>query len=139
MVPSSPPVDPCLVGRVIARAAMVVLLAGAALAAQVPARFSLGDARERVRQVQGAPDLIERLTSQGVEHWSYDGASVTFDATSGRVVEWNDVRGALRIALRPAHDSRDSALTLGAPLTEVARMFGTPWAITRDVARRQMY
>lgn len=118
---------------------MFVLLAAAALAAQVPARFSLGDARERVRQVQGAPDLIERLTSQGVEHWSFDGATVTFDASTGRVVEWNDRRGTLRATLRPAHDSRDSALTLGAPLTEVARMFGTPWAITRDASRKQMY
>jgi hypothetical protein len=136
---SSSPVDPSLVGRVMARAAMFVLLAGAALAAQVPARFSLGDARERVRQVQGAPDLIERLTSQGVEHWSFDGATVTFDAATGRVVEWNDMRGTLRATLRSAHDSRDSALTLGAPLTEVARMFGTPWAITRDATRRQMY
>ncbi|MBC7897677.1 MAG: caspase family protein [Cytophagaceae bacterium] len=139
MVSSSSSIDPSLVGRVIARAAMVVLLFGAALAAQVPARFSLGDPRERVRQVQGVPDLIERFPSQGVEHWTFGGATVTFDGATGQVVEWNDMRGTLRATLRSAHDSRDSALTLGAPLTEVARMFGTPWAITRDGARKQMY
>ena len=135
------PSDSSLPGRHIARAAVVVLLAGAVLAAQVPTRFSLGDGRERVRQIQGPPDVVERLASQGVEHWSWDdgGATVTFDGVTGRVVGWNDRRHLLRVALRTGHTTRDSAIALGAGLAEVARLIGTPWAVTRDLARGHMY
>lgn len=127
-----------LLNRFPARGVLLGVCAVAVLSAQTQARFSLGDTRDRVRQVQGAPQLIERLTSQGVEHWTYDGASVTFDAASGRVVEWNNIRGVLRVTLA-AGRSRDSALTLSTPLSSVARLLGTPWAITRDGPRRHMY
>ncbi|MCC6319664.1 MAG: caspase family protein [Gemmatimonadaceae bacterium] len=131
--------DPAVAGRLIARAASFLLLAGAALAAQVPSGFSLGDGRERVRQVQGSADLVERLASQGVEHWSFDGATVTFDLATGRVIEWNDPRRVLRVALRSTPGTRDSVLALGAGIGDIARLFGTPWAVTRDGTRRQMY
>ena len=67
---SPPRADHLIAPRLVARAATAVLLAAVALAAQVPARFTLGDSRERVRQVQGSPDVIERLPSLGAEIWS---------------------------------------------------------------------
>ncbi|MGQ0648333.1 MAG: caspase family protein [Gemmatimonadaceae bacterium] len=138
MAPSSSQ-DMSFAGRMIVRAASVVLLAGAALAAQVPSRFTLGDLRERVRQIQGTPTVIERLYSLGVEHWVYDGASVTFDPATGRVVEWNDPQRTLRTTLRGEHHTQESTVTLGSDLGDVARLVGTPWAVTRDADRRHLY
>ncbi len=138
MLPSNSLANPN-VRRFLALATLLTLLAAAALNAQSQRRFSLGDTRELVRQVQGAPDLIERLASQGVEHWSFNDATVTFDFNTGRVVEWNNMRGTLRATLPSARSLHEPALSLGAQLSQVARLFGTPWAITRDGARKQMY
>lgn len=125
--------------RIVARAAVLPLVCAAALAAQVPARFSLGDLREKVRQVQGPPQVIERLASQGLEHWRYEGASVTFDPTTGRVVAWHDPRRALKLSLRTEHHTRDTLVALGTDLGDVARLLGTPWAITRDARGQTLY
>ena len=94
----------------VSQAALTLLLAAVALAAQVPQRWTLGDSRERVRQVQGPPDLIERLTSLNREVWSYRTSSVTFDPHTGHVVEYVDADRLARslglgpAALRPAAD-----------------------------------
>jgi hypothetical protein len=122
----------------VARAAMVLLGLAAVVAAQVPLRFTLDDVREQVRQAQGPPNLVERLYSLGIERWSWGTASVTFDPATGRVTGWHDPRRALRATLRPSQRARDSVLTLGMPLGDVARLFGTPWAITPGTARGQL-
>ena len=101
-IPLGPPgniSDSRLAPRLVTRAAMVLILGSAALMAQSPTRFTLGDSRERVRSVQGTPAVIERLTSLGVEHWVYGDASVTFEPRTGRVVEWTDPARRLRVFL----------------------------------------
>ncbi|MCC6931524.1 MAG: caspase family protein [Gemmatimonadaceae bacterium] len=129
-------------GRVVARSAIALLLGGVALAAQVPQRWTLGDSRERVRQVQGAPDLVERLTSLGKEIWSYRSSSVTFDPRTGHVVEYTDAEGALKVVMAPRGSTgapSRGALALGSSRDAVLRRFGTPWAYTRDPSRRYAY
>lgn len=128
--PHPTPGSPAFTGWMVARATMVLLALAAVLAAQVQVRFTLGDTRERVRQVQGNPTLIERLYSIGIERWSWGTATVTFDPGSGQVVGWHDPGRALRTMLRPSQRARDSVISLGMPIGDVARLFGTPWAIT---------
>ena len=158
--------DSRIAPRLVARAAMVLVLFSAVLMAQDPTRFTLGDSRERVRSVQGTPEVIERLTSLGVEHWVYGDASITFEPRTGRVVEWTDPARRLRVFLprlapapapspttSPAPSTMRSpvpslvpstvrpsvsspALSLGDSRDEVMRRFGTPWAYTRDASHR---
>ncbi len=138
--PSSPRSDHLAPPRLVARAATAILLATVALAAQVPARFTLGDSRERVRQVQGNPEVIERLPSLDTEVWSYGNSTVKFDPRTGHVVEYIDGDRRLRIALLPrtklpaerAVAERGAVLSLGASRDEVLRAYGVPWAYTRD-------
>ncbi len=144
---ASPP--PTIAGRgaparVVAQAAMAILLAAIGLAAQAPARFTLGDSRERVRQVQGSPEVIERLASLGTEVWSYGASTVKFDPRTGHVVEYVDGERRLKITLAPrgtparTHPNT-SPLTLGESRDLVVRRFGTPWAYTRDADARHAY
>lgn len=136
----SPRTDHLATPRIVARAATALLLATVALAAQVPARFTLGDSRERVRQVQGNPEVIERLPSLGTEVWSYGNSSVKFDPRTGHVVEYIDGDRRLRVSLVPrgkvaperAAAERRAVLTIGASRDEVLRAYGVPWAYTRD-------
>ncbi|MFN8665849.1 MAG: caspase family protein [Gemmatimonadaceae bacterium] len=134
--------------RMVARAAIALLLGGVALAAQAPKapqRWTLGDSRERVRQVQGAPELVERLTSLGKEIWSYRTSSVTFDPRTGRVVEYTDAEGGLKVVMAPKGArgapgaSTRAPLVLGASRDVVLRRFGTPWAYTRDPSGRRAF
>ena len=133
---------------------MVLILCSAALMAQGPTRFTLGDSRERVRSVQGSPEVIERLTSLGVEHWVYGDAGITFEPRTGRVVGWTDPARRLHVSLPLSARSPDPspplsptpspvlspvpsrALSLGDSRDDVVRRFGTPWAYTRDASRR---
>ncbi len=131
------PRSPAPAGGLVARATGIVLLAAAAVAWQVPSRFSLDDTRAHVRRVQGNPGIIERLASLHVERWYWGASAVTFDPATGRVIGWEDRSRTLRVALRAATGSRDSLLTLGMPLTRVARLLGTPWAV-RPAAHDQL-
>jgi len=142
------------------RMAVVLLLAAGALtttgvASQPRRHFTLGDGRDRVREVQGAPDLVERLPSLSHESWTYGGSTVTFDPATGRVTGWVDAARRLKVRLvaarpvaaaghsdpggarsRTARDSRERPPTTGLPLgatrDDVRRRFGTPWAYTHE-------
>lgn len=141
------PSDAGLTARIVSKAALTLLLAAVALAAQAPQRFTLGDSRERVRQVQGAPDYIERLTSLGVETWNYGQSTVTFDPHTGHVVQYIDGERRLKVVLTPTVKRKGapapvrlrSPITLGASRDDVLRRYGTPWAYTRDAGARNAY
>lgn len=160
------PADGAGAARLVGRAAMAMLLGTLALAAQPPARFSLGDSRERVRQVQGAPDVIERLASLRREVWSYGASTVTFDPRTGYLVEFEDPARRLKVTLAPGSTGRGTAtaragdtasprpsrtqrhgttpsaappLTIGASRADVVRQLGTPWAYTRDAGARHAF
>ena len=163
----SPLSDGGVVARVVGQLATLLLLALGALtatgvAAQPRLYFTLGDGRERVREVQGAPDLVERLPSLSHESWSYDGSVVTFDPASGRVTGWVDAARRLKVRLvasgpgaaarprdprgaasREARDPLDGAhrtsLRLGASRDEVVRRHGTPWAYTHEASPHLAY
>lgn len=144
---SPPRADHLIAPRLVARAATAVLLAAVALAAQVPARFTLGDSRERVRQVQGSPDVIERLPSLGAEIWSYGSSTVKFDPRTGHVVEYIDGDRRLRVSVAPRAKRTPGQtptavrppLTLGATRDDVLRAYGVPWAWTRDANARHHF
>ncbi|MEP7381279.1 MAG: hypothetical protein ABI910_06300, partial [Gemmatimonadota bacterium] len=144
---SPPRPDHLVAPRLVARAATAVLLAAVALAAQVPARFTLGDSRERVRQVQGTPDVIERLPSLDTEVWSYGNSTVKFDPRTGHVVEYIDGERRLRVALPPrakpapgiAPAAPSAPLSLGTPRDDVLRAYGRPWAYTRDANAKHAF
>jgi hypothetical protein len=142
-----PRADHLVAPRLVARAATAVLLAAVALAAQVPARFALGDSRERVRQVQGSPDVIERLPSLGAEVWSYGNSTVKFDPRTGHVVEYIDGDRRLKVSVAPRTKqppgpppiAARAPITLGATRDEVLRAYGVPWAYTRDANARHHF
>lgn len=121
---------PAGAGTAVARAATVVLLGVSALAPQIQPKFTLGDSRSVVRQIQGEPLVVERLHSLGVEVWDFGAARVTFDPTAGKVTGWNDPSRRLRVELRWTRRGRDSLVTIGSALSDVARILGTPWAVT---------
>jgi len=122
----------------VGRAASALLIAAAALAAQAPLRFTLGDSRERVRQVQGNPEVIERLASLNTEVWNYGASFVAFDPRTGHVVAFVNRDRRLKVAMttrpaaapRPGHTS--AVVAMGATRDDVVRSYGTPWAYTRD-------
>jgi hypothetical protein len=123
----------------VSRLAIVALVTAAALAAHVSASFSLGDPLARVRQIQGSPDAREVLPSLGVEIWSWDNASVTFDINTLRVIEWRDPQRVLKVSMRSSLVSHDSVIALGDRLSDIVRIHGTPWALTRPATGHPMY
>lgn len=122
----------------VAATAAVPAFAQATSRRDVAATFALGDSRERVREVQGKPGLVERLPSLGVETWSYGGAEVTFTTGPGGVIAWRDDGAGerdrtLRVRLRAGGDTTAArTMSLGASLDDVVRLHGTPWRIVRD-------
>ncbi|MGQ0766644.1 MAG: caspase family protein [Gemmatimonadota bacterium] len=117
-------------GLTLRRAATLILFGISVLVPQIPARFTLGDSRSVVRQVQGEPQVVERLHSLGAEVWDFGSARVTFDPITGKVIGWNDPSRRLRVELRWTRRGRDSVVTIGSALADVARLIGTPWAVT---------
>ena len=127
-----------LLAGVLAAVAVAGPVAGQARSPQP--RFTLGDDRARVREVQGQPDVVERLASLGVEVWEYGGSTVKFSAATGRVVEWTDAGRRLQVELRPVvAEGPVSTIALGDSRDDVVRRLGTPWAYTRDEARHADY
>ena len=61
------------------------------------ATFTLGSSFDDVRAAQGVPDSIRNYSSLGKTDWGYGYSTVTFDA-SGRVVEWSNTSGNLKLA-----------------------------------------
>lgn len=145
----------------------VATFAAAVRAAQPRRHFTLGDGRDRVREVQGPPDLVERLPSLATESWSYGGSTVTFDPGTGRVTGWVDTARRLRVQLTPrrpgaalhrgtpaaprAETTRNAPstpaptrtppapLALGATRDDVVQRFGTPWAYTHETVPHVAY
>ena len=99
-----------LIGAIVA-----ALVAGAAGSAVAQSTFTLGSPAADVRRTQGVPTVIERLTSLGVEIW-------TFGAT-----------------IRPGPNAT-TALTFGAGShqDDVVRLMGTPSGVREDRAHGTM-
>ncbi|MEP7347573.1 MAG: caspase family protein, partial [Gemmatimonadaceae bacterium] len=96
-----------------------------------PAVFSLGDTREQVRMAQGAPAVIERLTSLGAEIWSWRSASVRFSASTGRVIAWSDPDHELRAqALGGGLAAGNRLIGIGSSASDALRLLGQPLSVT---------
>jgi hypothetical protein len=118
---------------------VAALVAGLAGNAAAQSSFTLGSAAADVRRAQGVPTVIERLSSLGVEIWTFGAASVRLSSDSLRVIGWEDVARTLRTAIRPGPNAT-SAPTFGAGShqDDVVRLMGTPTGVREDRARGTM-
>ncbi len=94
--------------------------------------FTLGSTREEVRSVQGAPTDIDRYPALGYEVWSYGLSSVKISTRDGRVIEWANSSGNLKVTLRPGGNVTTAEhFTQGSHKDDVLRLQGTPSDINR--------
>ena len=59
--------------------------------------FTRGSHRDDVLRLQGTPDSINRYEALGHEVWSYGGSTVTISTRDGRVGQWSNRRGNLKV------------------------------------------
>ena len=105
---------------------------GIALASQgkQQSSWTRGSTKDEVAEVQGTPTGITRYSQ--TEVWWYSTGTVTFSNSSNRVIEWMNLSGNLRVALKPAAGTRRlTSWTRGSTKDEVAEVQGTPTGITR--------
>lgn len=126
--------------------ALASLALSASAVAQRPAQagqrpFALGSTSEDVRRTESAPAVIERLTSLGVEIWSWRQASVRFSAATQRVVGWDDPQHELHaVALGGGTSTATRTLSLGSSAADVLRLLGQPrGAVERDTREHWIY
>ena len=65
-------------------------------AAVGPQHFTMGSTQQEVAAVMGTPTRVQKYEYSGREIWSYDFSTVTF--AGGRVYEWNNFSGNLKVA-----------------------------------------
>lgn len=108
----------------------------ATVGAAQPPRFTLGEARDDVRRLHGAPEVIERLDQLGVEVWTYRSAAVRFDILTGLVTGWDDPQGILLSdPMARGGLTRAPELALGSTGADVVRLLGAPRRVRRVAAR----
>ena len=89
--------------------------------------FTLGSHQDDVLRIQGTPSSMRKYYDREV--WTYGLSSVDFSLGDGRVTEWNNISGNLRVQLNLTIDSNvtDSQyFTLGSHQNDVLRIQGTP-------------
>jgi hypothetical protein len=123
--------------RLIATACTALLTASGEVRGQ--STFTLGSPASAVRRAQGAPSVIERLHSLGLEIWTYGSATVRLSSDSMKVIGWENGARTLRIAMS-AGPNATNATTLGAGshADDVVRLMGIPAAVREDRARGTM-
>lgn len=100
-------------------------------------RWTLGSPAADVRRIQGAPSIIQRLPSLGLELWSYGASAVRLSSSERRVIGWNDAGGTLRVRLRAGADTTTArAIAAGASRDDVIRLHGTPSAVVPEIGGR---
>ena len=61
--------------------------------------FTRGSHRDDVLRIQGTPSSINRYSDH--ESWSYGYSRVDISLRDGRVTEWNDISGNLKVRMEP--------------------------------------
>ena len=62
-----------------------------------PGYFTLGSSQDDVLHAQGTPDEITQYRASGKVIWSYGYSNVTFSLPDGRVIEWSNNDGDLKV------------------------------------------
>ena len=115
---------------VIAAAVIVVLFSTSTAWSQ--SMFTLGSSKEEVRAIQGTPDDISRYSALGYEVWTYGFSTVKISTREGKVIEWNNTGGNLKVRLQPGGNvTAATFFTRGSHKDDVLRLQGTPDDISR--------
>ena len=96
--------------------------------------ITIGSRKEDVARIQGPPDSITppELTA-GEEWWHYTGVGVYSLDKAGRVVDWSNFGGGLKIGMVPGPNVTTSELfTINSHKDDVTRLEGTPSRIDID-------
>ena len=100
-----------------------------------PARgdyFTRGSSQDDVLHAQGTPTEINSYQGLGEETWTYGRLStVAFSLPGGRVTEWNNYDGALKVLLLPTtgNSTTPGYFTRGSSQDDVLHAQGTPTEI----------
>ena len=104
--------------------------------------FTRGSSQDEVVQVQGTPTGIDRYEASRREIWSYGYSRITFSLPDGRVTEWNNSDGNLKVRLYPKAGELTAVehFTRGSSQDEVVQVQGTPTGIDRyEASRREIW
>ena len=94
--------------------------------------FTRGSHQDDVLRIQGTPSSISRYSSLGHEVWRYGSSTVEISLRDGRVTEWNNIRGNLKVSLDAGPNVTDArTFTRGSHQDDVLRIQGTPSSISR--------
>ena len=92
--------------------------------------FTRGSHQDDVLRIQGTPSSINRLSDHEV--WWYGVSTIDISLRDGRVTEWNNIRGNLKVRLDAGPNVTDTqTFTRGSHLDDVLRIQGTPSSINR--------
>ena len=92
--------------------------------------FTRGSHLDDVLRIQGTPSSINRYSDH--EIWWYGSSRVEISLQNGRVTEWNNVSGNLKLRVDPGPNVTDAqTFTRGSHLDDVLRIQGTPSSINR--------
>ena len=94
--------------------------------------FTQGSHRDDVMRIQGTPSSISRFPSLGHESWRYGTSTVEISLRDGRVTEWNNSSGDLKVRMDAGPNvTGATAFTQGSHRDDVMRIQGTPSSISR--------
>jgi hypothetical protein len=119
------------------RQTLVVLAAASLATAPLGAQrtFTVGSRAADVRRIQGAPSVIERLRSLGVEIWTYAGGAAVRFSPDSLVIGWDNVGGVLRAhAVSTGRGTGATTFEIGSARDDVLRLQGAPGAVRSDRA-----
>ena len=97
-----------------------------------PEYFTRGSSQDDVLHAQGTPTKINSYPGLGEETWTYGRLSqVTFSLPDGRVTEWNNYDGNLKVRLLPksGNSTTPGYFTRGSSQDDVLHAQGTPTEI----------
>ena len=94
--------------------------------------FTRGSHQDDVLRVQGTPSSISRYPVSGYEVWNYGSSTVEISLRDGRVTEWKNFSGNLKVRLDAGPNVTDAlTFTRGSHQDDVLRVQGTPSSISR--------
>ena len=92
--------------------------------------FTRGSHQDDVLRIQGTPSSINRLSDHEV--WWYGVSTVDISLRDGRVREWSNISGNLKVRLDAGPNVTDAqTFTRGSHQDDVLRIQGTPSSINR--------
>ena len=96
-----------------------------------PGYFTRGSSQDDVLHVQGAPTEINTYAVSGYEDWYYGYSTVRFSLPGGRVTEWDNNDGNLKVRLLPrtSESSTPGYFTRDSSQDDVLHVQGTPTEI----------